>query len=112
MEPKLKARLKYIFSILYIFLPLILIVSPRNNFPNQFRNFFVAEFDRFDKERDPHSSFQDSNDESLPADPLRLMNVLRRANAMNDATSPADALDEAIKAFENQAEEPSITPVN
>ena len=89
-------------------MPVILILSPRNNYSN----IFVAEFDRFDKGRDPHSNLKDSNSESLPADPLRLMNVLRRANAMNDATSPSDALDEAIKAFENQEREPSISPLN
>ncbi len=34
--------------------------------------------------------------------PLDLMNRLRRATAMDDATSPSDAIDEALKIFEQQ----------
>ena len=32
--------------------------------------------------------------------PMELMNRLRRATAMDNATSPSDAIDEALKAFE------------
>ena len=57
--------------------------------------------------------FYDSSEESIPADPLRLMNALKRATAMDDATSPSDALDEALKAFEDNEPGPAIiNPVN
>ncbi len=32
---------------------------------------------------------------------LKLLICLRKANSMNDATSPSDAIDEAIKTFDN-----------
>tara|TARA_B100000900_G_scaffold11189_1_gene9224 strand:- start:210 stop:515 length:306 start_codon:yes stop_codon:yes gene_type:complete len=38
---------------------------------------------------------------SLPTNPFELVDRIRRANSMNDATSPSDAIDEALKTFEN-----------
>jgi hypothetical protein len=38
--------------------------------------------------------------------PMDLMNRLRRANAMNDATPPADAIDAALKALETSQPAP------
>ena len=38
---------------------------------------------------------------SIPTNPFELVDMLRKANSMNDATSPSDALDEAIKTFDN-----------
>jgi hypothetical protein len=38
--------------------------------------------------------------------PMELMNRLRRANAMNDATPPADAIDAALKALESSQPAP------
>ena len=37
--------------------------------------------------------------------PMDLMNRLRRATAMDDATSPSDAIDDALKVFELQGKE-------
>ena len=34
--------------------------------------------------------------------PMELMNIIRRASAMEDATSPSDAIDQALKAFDEQ----------
>ena len=38
---------------------------------------------------------------SIPTNPFEIVDMLRRANSMNDATSPSDAIDEAIKTFDN-----------
>ena len=38
---------------------------------------------------------------SIPTNPFELVDMLRKANSMNDATSPSDAVDEAIKTFDN-----------
>ena len=48
------------------------------------------------------------NQESVldATNPMDLMNRLRRANAMNDATPPADAIDAALKAFESSQPTP------
>ena len=38
---------------------------------------------------------------SVPTNPFEIVDMLRKANSMNDATSPSDAIDEAIKSFDN-----------
>ena len=43
---------------------------------------------------------EDQNDQGLPIDPFDLMNRLKQAGAMNNATTPSDALDEALNAFD------------
>ncbi len=55
-----------------------------------------------DEKRDILSSFDsdEQNDQGLPIDPFDLMNRLRQAGALNNATSPSDALDEALNAFD------------
>ena len=41
------------------------------------------------------------SNKSIPTNPFEIVDMLRRANSMNDATSPSDAIDEAIKTFDN-----------
>ena len=54
-----------------------------------------------DEKRDIFNTFdtEDQNDQGLPIDPFNLMNRLKQIGAMNDATSPSEALDEALNAF-------------
>ena len=55
-----------------------------------------------DNDRDIYSSFdiEDQKDQGLPIDPIDLMNRLKQAGTMNNATTPSDALDEALNAFD------------
>ncbi len=55
-----------------------------------------------DEKRDIYSTFdtEDQTDQGLPIDPFDLMNRLKQAGVMNDATTPSDALDEALNAFD------------
>ena len=55
-----------------------------------------------DEKRDIYSTFdsEDQIDQGLPIDPFDLMNRLKQAGAMNNATTPSDALDEAINGFD------------
>ena len=56
-----------------------------------------------DEKRDIYSTFdtEDQNDQGLPLDPFDLMNRLKQAGSMNNATKPSDALDEALNAFDH-----------
>ena len=36
----------------------------------------------------------------IPSNPFELVEMIRRANSMNDATKPSDAVDDAIKSFD------------
>ena len=40
----------------------------------------------------------------IPTNPFELVEMIRRQNSMNDATDPADAIDDALKSF-NSLEE-------
>ena len=55
-----------------------------------------------DEKRDIFSTFdsEDQKDKGLPLDPFDLMNRLKQAEAMDNATTPSDALDEALNAFD------------
>ena len=44
--------------------------------------------------------------------PLDLMNKLRRASAMDDATPPGSAVDQALKDFEAQTSPPQASPAS
>ena len=68
-------------------------------------NIKIAEVDNYSihEKRDIYSTFDTDNqkDQGLPIDPIDLMNRLNRAGAMDNATTPSDALDEAINAFDH-----------
>ncbi len=55
-----------------------------------------------DEKRDIFNTFdsEDQIDQGLPLDPFDLMNRLKQAGAMDNATTPSDALDEALNAFD------------
>ena len=60
-----------------------------------------------DEKRDIYSTFdtEDQIDQGLPIDPFDLMNRLKQAGAMKNATTPSDALDEALNAFDHLEDE-------
>ena len=43
---------------------------------------------------------EDENNLDFPTNPFEIVDRLRRANSMNDATKPSDAIDNAIKSFD------------
>ena len=45
-----------------------------------------------------------TNGSKLPTNPFEIVEMLRRANSMNDATKPSDAIDDALRSF-NKIEE-------
>ncbi len=69
------------------------------------RTIIISEVKNYstDEKRDIYSTFdsEDQIDQGLPIDPFDLMNRLKQAGAMEDATTPSDALDEAINAFDH-----------
>ena len=55
------------------------------------------------QEREIHNTFsRDQKNGKLfdPTNPMELINRLRQSTSMDDATSPSDAVDEALKAFD------------
>ena len=57
------------------------------------------------EELEINTSTKTEDDSSvLPTNPFELVEMIRRHNSMNDATDPSDAIDDALKSFNNLEE--------
>jgi len=50
----------------------------------------------------------DEDRSSLPTNPFEIVEMIRRQNSLNDATSPSDAIDDALKSFNTLEEKLEI----
>ena len=48
------------------------------------------------------------NSKDLPSNPFEIVEMIRRANSMNDATKPSDSIDDALKLFNKIEKEKSL----
>tara|TARA_Y100000589_G_scaffold144310_1_gene137830 strand:+ start:279 stop:443 length:165 start_codon:yes stop_codon:yes gene_type:complete len=53
-------------------------------------------------------NLEDKDNLDLPTNPFEIVDRIRRANSMNDATKPSDAIDDAIKFFDMIKEDKQI----
>tara|TARA_B100001027_G_scaffold109797_1_gene75679 strand:+ start:223 stop:507 length:285 start_codon:yes stop_codon:yes gene_type:complete len=51
-----------------------------------------------------NSTKKDENISPIPTNPFEIVEMIRRYNRMNDATDPSDAIDDALKSFNNKEE--------
>ena len=96
--------IQYLLKFSLAFVPISLISLELFSSPN---NRLVSESIVTSSKKDTFKDFEGDGQKGvgLPANPMELMDIIRRSNAMNDATSPTDALDQAIKAFYDQDQE-------
>ena len=66
-------------------------------------NYLKAEYLFEDLEIDT-STNKEGNSSALPNNPFELVEMIRRQNSMNDATVPSDAIDDALRSFNNLEE--------
>ena len=68
-----------------------------------YNNLVISSQENYFDEIELNNNTQDGfeSKKSIPTNPFEFVDMLRRANSMNDATSPSDAIDEAIKTFDN-----------
>ena len=52
-----------------------------------------------------NSTKTEENSSAIPTNPFEIVEMIRRYNSMNDATNPADAIDDALKSFNSLEEE-------
>ena len=65
-----------------------------------FKSTFLIAEDLYLNEVEIDSSTKlETSDSDLPTNPFELVEMIRRANSMNDATKPSDAIDDALKIF-------------
>ena len=50
------------------------------------------------------STKNDDSGSVIPTNPFELVEMIRRQNSMNDATKPSEAIDDALKSFNNLEE--------
>ena len=60
--------------------------------------------DLFGKLEIDNSTKTDEDSQVLPTNPFEIVEMIRRQNSMNDATNPSDAIDDALKSFNNMEE--------
>ena len=53
----------------------------------------------FDELEIDSSTKTDDNSSAIPTNPFEIVEMIRRQNSMNDATNPADAIDDALNSF-------------
>ena len=73
-----------------------LLISLKGDYLNAEYLFQELEIDTSTKTEDDSSV--------LPTNPFELVEMIRRQNSMNDATDPSDAIDDALKSFNNLEE--------
>tara|TARA_A100001388_G_scaffold237496_1_gene191864 strand:+ start:402 stop:683 length:282 start_codon:yes stop_codon:yes gene_type:complete len=65
-------------------------------------NFLYAEL--FEESKIDASTKTDENNSAIPTNPFEIVEMIRKHNSMNDATDPYDAIDDALKSFNNLEE--------
>ena len=77
---------------------MFLFISP--NFLISYQSFAQDSYKLDELEINRSFNLEDENNLNLPTNPFEIVDRIRRANSMNDATKPSDAIDEAIKYFD------------
>ena len=81
------------FKPVYLFIFLFFLVSFKSD-------FLSAEY--LSEELQIDSSTKTEEDSSvIPTNPFEIVEMIRRYNSLNDATIPSDAIDDALKSFNN-----------
>ncbi len=78
------------------------------NFLVNYQSFSQEDFNLNEFEINRNINLDDEDNLDLPTNPFEIIDRIRRANSMNDATKPSDAIDEAIKSFDMIKEEKQI----
>jgi len=66
-------------------------------------NYLNAEYLPEELEIDASTKTEDDSS-FFPSNPFELVEMIRRQNSLNDATDPSDAIDDALKSFNNLEE--------
>ena len=66
-------------------------------------DFLKAEYLSAESEIDTSTKTEDDSS-VLPTNPFEIVEKIRRYNSLNDATKPADAIEDALKSFNNDNE--------
>ncbi len=95
----MKLNKKEPLSIFYKYKNLIyLLISPI--FLISYQSIAQDSYELSEMEINRTINLDDEDNLDFPSNPFEIVDRIRRANSMNDATEPSDAIDEAIKSFD------------
>ena len=89
MKFKLNLHLSNTAKMLILFISLMNLKS----------TFLIAEESYLNEIEIDSSTKLEKSSSDLPSNPFEIVEMIRRANSMNDATKPSDAIDDALKTF-------------
>ena len=98
MKFKLNKKISRLGKVFIIFISFISIKSTKLSAEESYLN---------EIEIDSSTKF-DTNNSALPTNPFEIVEMIRRANSMNDATKPSEAIDDALKLFNKIEEKESL----
>ena len=91
-----KKQPKSVFNIyknlVYLFISSIFLIS--------YQSIAQESYELSEMEINRTINLDDEDNLDIPTNPFEIVDRLRRANSMNDATNPSDAIDDAIKSFD------------
>ena len=70
--------------------------------------FLIAEEAYLNEIEIDSSTKLDTSSSDLPSNPFEIVEMIRKANSMNNATKPSDAIDDALNSFSNIEEEENL----
>ena len=85
---------------IFLWIFFIALVFPKSDFLNAEYSFEEFEMDT--------STKKDEDSSAIPTNPFEIVEMIRRRNSLNDATKPSDAIDDALKLFNNLEEKEEI----
>ena len=79
-------------NLVYLFISPIFLIS--------YQSFAQDSYKLSEMEINRITNLEDEDNLDFPTNPFEIVDRLRRANSMNDATKPSVAIDDAIKSFD------------
>ena len=70
--------------------------------------YLIAEESYLNEVEIGNSTKLNTSSSDLPTNPFEIVEMLRRANSMNDATKPSDAIDDALELFDKFEEKENL----
>ena len=85
---------KHFFKSITFFVSLISLISLKSDFSK-------AEDLYFEEIQIDYSTKPDTNNSEFPTNPFEIVEMIRQTNSLNDATLPSDAIENALKSFDD-----------
>ena len=92
---------KYFFKSITFIISLLLLISSKSD-------LLKAEDLYFEEIQIESSTKSDANNSEIPTNPFEIVEMIRQNNSLNDATIPSDAIENALKSFDNIVEKEDI----